>query len=128
MYDDMLKQSGGGSSGVANQSHQIYLNFNASKIRWLTDSNVATTSVFAIGSGENIKKVSLWTTDLNSDTFEPRLLCESDDLDGQVTEIKAKNVEELFVSTSEGTLYHLKYSPTNQVSQLFCCFCCWLHF
>ena len=36
------------------------------------------------------KKVSLWTLDYNSDIFEPRLICESEDLDGEVTELKVK--------------------------------------
>ncbi len=37
------------------------------------------------------KKVSLWTVDLSPNMpFEPRLLCESENLEGQVTEIKVK--------------------------------------
>lgn len=37
-----------------NKPEQIHLNFNASKIRWLSSSKIAPTNVFCIGSGENL--------------------------------------------------------------------------
>lgn len=33
---------------------QIFLNFNANKIRWLSESKITPTNLFCIGSGENI--------------------------------------------------------------------------
>jgi hypothetical protein len=43
MYDEIL-----------NRPQEIYLNFNANKIRWLGDSKVSHTNIFCIGSGENL--------------------------------------------------------------------------
>ncbi|CAF0775441.1 unnamed protein product [Brachionus calyciflorus] len=97
-----------------NKPEQIYLNFNASKVRWLSNSKVMPTNLFCIGSGENLQNVSVWKMDQNQVDFEPQLLCESDSLDGMVTEIKAKNSEEIFVSTSNGSVYHFKYSHFDQ--------------
>lgn len=36
------------------------------------------------------KKVSLWRVEPNSESFEPTILAESEDLDGRVTELKVK--------------------------------------
>jgi hypothetical protein len=33
-------------------------------------------------------QVSLWSAENNSDKFEPRIICESENLDGEVTELK----------------------------------------
>jgi len=37
----------------ANKPQQIYLNLNASKVRWLAESKITATNTFAIGSAEN---------------------------------------------------------------------------
>ena len=39
-------------------TEKIHLNFNANKIRWLTDSKISSTDTFCIGSGE--KAVSIF--------------------------------------------------------------------
>ncbi len=38
----------------SNRPQEIYLNFNANKIRWLRDSNISPTNIFCIGSCENL--------------------------------------------------------------------------
>jgi hypothetical protein len=38
---------------TANKPQQIYLNLNASKVRWLAESKITATNTFAVGSGEN---------------------------------------------------------------------------
>lgn len=85
------------------------LNFNGNKIRWLTDSQITPTDKFVIGSGERSNKVSLWQTDNTAENFAPTLLFESDLLDGDVTEIKAKNKEEFFVSTANGSVFYFRH-------------------
>lgn len=91
------------------------LNFNANKIRWLTESQITSTDTFVVGSGEGSNKVSVWQTDNTSDTFTPTLLFESDFLDGDVTEIKAKNKEEFFVSTSNGTVFYYRHKLNDKL-------------
>ncbi len=49
--------------------------------------------------------MSVWRVD-NDEVNE---IAESCELDGDVTEIKAKNKEDFFVSTSSGSLYQYKY-------------------
>lgn len=87
---------------------KVNLDFNGSKIRWLTDLKITPTDTFCIGSTEKRvwiiilislliiksiifslkqKKVTVWRTD-NSELFSPELLAESDSIDGDVTEIK----------------------------------------
>lgn len=85
------------------------LNFNGNKIRWLADTKITPTDTFVIGSGENSNKVSLWKVDNTSEDFQPQLLFENNQLDGDVTEIKAKNKQEFFVSTSSGSVFYYKH-------------------
>ncbi len=34
------------------------------------------------------RKLSIWSADQSSDKFEPRILCQNSDLDGECTELK----------------------------------------
>ncbi len=54
-------------------------------------------------------KVSVWRIEND----EINAVAENCDLDGEVTEVKAKNKEEFFVSTSNGSVYHYRYVPNN---------------
>jgi len=97
-------------------TEKIHLNFNANKIRWLTDSKISSTDTFCIGSGEKAKKISLWKNNNASDRFNPECLFESCSLDGDVTEIKSKNKEEFFVSTSNGSIFYYKHIPNKALN------------
>ena len=61
-------------------------------------------------------KVSLWRSDNSGDQFVGEQLFESDILDGDVTEIKAKNKEEFFVSTSNGSVFYYKHVLNQEVN------------
>jgi len=92
------------------------LNFNGNKIRWLADSKISAANTFVIGSCENSNRVSIWSGDCAGENFNPELLFESDLLDGDVTEIKSKNKDEFFVSTSNGSVFYYKHNPNQNLS------------
>ncbi|RNA16404.1 Nucleoporin Nup43 [Brachionus plicatilis] len=97
-----------------NKLEKIYLNYNASKVRWLSDSSITPSDFFCLGSAENLKSVSVWKLDPTQDEFEPILLSDTENLDGFVTELRTKSFEEFFLSTSSGSVYHFKYSHADQ--------------
>jgi len=55
------------------------------------------------------RKVSVWRIEND----EINAVAENCDLDGEVTEVKAKNKEEFFVSTSNGSVYHYRHLPND---------------
>lgn len=90
-----------------NNPQKIYLNFNANKVRWLSDSKIAPSDFFCLGSAENAvnfiyryfflnnsnifalkQSVSVWKLNPNQEDFEPNILAINDNLDGFVTELK----------------------------------------
>lgn len=91
-----------------------YLNSNASKITWLAETNLTQSNLFCVGYGENQRKFSLWKMDRNMNRFEPNLIHEQTNLDGDLTDLQPKNVEEFFVSTSNGSIYYYKYLANEQ--------------
>jgi hypothetical protein len=55
----------------AHKPQQIYLNLNASKVRWLAETKITATNTFALGSGENLVidffniQIHLWENRVN---------------------------------------------------------------
>jgi hypothetical protein len=41
------------STNERDESQQIFLNFNANKIRWIADSNIINSDTFCVSGGEN---------------------------------------------------------------------------
>lgn len=98
---------------------KVFLDFEASKVRWLSNSKIMPTSLFCLGSCENERKVSVWQTTSNDAQFEPILLAESGTLDGRVTELKAINSEEVLASTTNGSIYLFRLdSATTSLNQI----------